>query len=106
MRIFIREKPSCSHLIRAYVEPLIQHSYWTKSLWSDGGGNTIIYDRIDRWGIDLLHQRSFCRWERRCSVPLHLTPALQILALEVVQRMGAGPLLILICLLFLKSIID
>ena len=44
-----------------------------KYLWSDGGWNTIIYDRIAHWGIDLLPRRSLSRWERRCSVPLRST---------------------------------
>ena len=33
-----------------------------KYLWSDGGGNTIIYDHTAHWGIDLLHLRSTSRW--------------------------------------------
>ena len=49
-----------------------------KCLWNDGGGNTIIYDRIVHWGIALLPQRSLCRWERRCSVSLRFTSHLRL----------------------------
>ena len=57
-------------------------------LWSDGGENTIIYALTAHWGIDHLPQRSLSRWERRCSVPLHLTLTHRGLSLEVVRSMG------------------
>ena len=49
-----------------------------KYLWSDGGGNTIIYDRIAHWGMDHLLRRSLSRWERRCWVTLRYTSNLCI----------------------------
>jgi hypothetical protein len=62
-----------------------------KYLWSAGGENTIIYDHIVHWVIDLQPQRSLFRWERRCSVPLRSTAHLRIgITFDVVQRMGAG----------------
>jgi transposase InsO family protein len=49
-----------------------------KCLWSDGDENTIIYDHIVHWGIDLLPRRSYSRWERRCLVPLRSTSHLRL----------------------------
>ena len=35
--------------------------FMRKYLWSDGGGNTIIYDHIARWGMDHLPRKSLSR---------------------------------------------
>ena len=61
-----------------------------KCLWSNGGENIIIYDRIAHWGIDLLPRRLPPRWERRYSAPLHLMPTRRGPTLEVVQSMEDG----------------
>ena len=82
--LWLPNRSSC----RAPESVLERCSEWLlkrKYLWSDGGGNTIIYDYIVRWGIDLLPRRLLFRWERRCSVPLRSTSHLR---LETNSRSG------------------
>ena len=60
--------PSPCKATDSILERSSKHYFRRKYLWSDGGENTIMYDRIAHWGIDLLPRRSLFRWERGCSV--------------------------------------